>query len=183
MQGWDGSPHSYHDMAIPGVVTPGRGPIVYPFDLCNAILLGCRRQLVEDYRLVLGIVGIQRHEENMSERQLLYIAQRHFEDFGDVEPFAAATGEAQFVDSVTGRPLKAELVLAARRKELSTDKVLPNTREFAPNTKGRLQNTENYCQTQENYCRTRKNFCRTQKNYYISQKHDRTHNYCRTRQN
>ena len=32
---------------------------IYPFDLCKAILLGCRRQLEEDGRLVLGIVVIK----------------------------------------------------------------------------------------------------------------------------
>ena len=47
---------------------------VYPFEFCKAILMGCRRQLVMDGRLVVGIIGIQRREEEMSYESFLQIA-------------------------------------------------------------------------------------------------------------
>ena len=79
--------------------------------------MGCRRQLIEDGRLVLGVTGIQRPEESLSERQLLNIVIRYADEDPDV-PLAAVDQQHKFVDSITGQPLDTELVHAARRKEL-----------------------------------------------------------------
>ena len=49
---------------------------VYPFQLCKAILMGCRRQLVIDGRLTIGICGIQRPEEEMTYEQLCKVIER-----------------------------------------------------------------------------------------------------------
>ena len=78
--------------------------------------MGCRRQLIEDGRLVPGIAGVQRPEENMSERALLNIVLKYADEDPDVQ--LANVAEQQFVDSITGQPLNADLVRAARRKEL-----------------------------------------------------------------
>ena len=43
-----------------------RESAIYPFELCKAILMGCRRQLVMDGRLVVGIIGPPRRAEEMS---------------------------------------------------------------------------------------------------------------------
>ena len=92
---------------------------VYPFQRCRAILMGCRRQLVADGRLVLGIIGIQRPEEQMTDAQLLAMVTRQaiFED--DADPLLAVGGdEVEFRDAITGQPLDPALVRAARREEL-----------------------------------------------------------------
>jgi hypothetical protein len=81
----------------------------YSFKLCTAILMGCRRQLVVDGRLLVGVVGIQRPEEEMTYERLQKVFQRKgiFED--EVGVLAVKTGEAEFCDSVTGQPLDGNL--------------------------------------------------------------------------
>ena len=89
----------------------------YSFELCKSILMGCRRQLIEDGRLVLGVIGIQRPEENLSERQLLNIVIRYADEDPEV-PLAVTDLHHKFTDSITGQPLNTDLVHAARKKEL-----------------------------------------------------------------
>jgi hypothetical protein len=84
----------------------------YSFELCKAILMGCRRQLIDDGRLMVGVVGIQRAEESLSDTQLITIANLHCDE--DVELMAAT--EEMFADSLTGQPLDPEMMHAARRK-------------------------------------------------------------------
>ena len=79
--------------------------------------MGCRRQFVDDGRIVVGVVGIQRSEENLSDKQLVTIANMYLD--ADVELRAAGTqADKSYVDSLTGQPLDPGLVAAARRKEL-----------------------------------------------------------------
>ena len=47
-----------------------------PFKLRKAILMGCRRQLVVDGRLFVGVAGIQRPEEEMTYERLHKVFQR-----------------------------------------------------------------------------------------------------------
>ena len=89
----------------------------YPFELCKAILMGCRRQLIDDGRLALGVIGIQRPEESFSEKQLIHVANLYLDADMDVQA-GLAEKKDQFNDSLTGQPLNADLVRAARRKEL-----------------------------------------------------------------
>ena len=49
------------------------GTAVYTFALCKAILQGFRNQLRVDGRLVLGIVGMQRPEDKMSDVELMKV--------------------------------------------------------------------------------------------------------------
>ena len=88
----------------------------YPFELCKAILLGCRRQLVEDGRLVLGVAGVQRYEERMTDKQL-EAAVRRVVDFEedrtereDLVELNSAEQQTEFRDALTGQVLVPELV-------------------------------------------------------------------------
>ena len=78
---------------------------IYPFKFRKAIFTGCRRQLVMDRRLVEGVVGAQRPEEEMSYE----LVQKAIRRKGIVEDeyvvLAMKAGEAEFCDSVTGQPL------------------------------------------------------------------------------
>ncbi len=47
-----------------------RAAQVYTFALCRAILMGCRKQLIEDERLFIGMVGIQPKDITMSDADL-----------------------------------------------------------------------------------------------------------------
>ena len=85
-----------------------------PFAQAKEIPMGCRRQLIEDGRLVLGVAGVQRLEENMPEIALLNFVLKYADE--DPEVQLASVAEQQFVDSITGQPLNAELACAARRK-------------------------------------------------------------------
>ena len=87
----------------------------YSYELCRAILMGCRRQLIDDGRLVMGVVGIQRAEESFTDKQLIHIANIYLD--ADVDVLAgAAQGSTGFADSLTGQPLNTEMVQAAPRK-------------------------------------------------------------------
>ncbi len=90
---------------------------IYPLGLCKAILRGCRRQLIQDGRLVVGIVGIQHPETAMSDSQLERACARVLSL--EVEQSLLLAGEDEvFKDAITGQPLRPELVRAARRQEL-----------------------------------------------------------------
>ena len=43
---------------------------VYPFALCRAILMGCRRQMLEDERILVGAVGITPKQLKMDDQEL-----------------------------------------------------------------------------------------------------------------
>ena len=71
--------------------------------------------------VVLGIMGVQGPEEQMLDAQLQAIVSRRaiFED--EIEPgplLAVSKDEVEFRDAITGQPLEAALVRAARREEL-----------------------------------------------------------------
>ena len=72
--------------------------------------------------MVLGIMGIQRPEEQMSDAQLQAVVSRRaiFEDDAVTGPplLAASGDEVEFRDAITGQPLETALVRAARREEL-----------------------------------------------------------------
>ena len=91
---------------------------IYPFQLCKAILMGCRRQLVTDGRLTIGIAGIQRPEEEMTYDQLCKVIERKGIFENESELLAVADGEAEFRHALTGQPLESSLVRAARKEEL-----------------------------------------------------------------
>ncbi len=104
-------------MCAGGRVT--RDAAIYPMRLCKAILQGCRRQLQEDDRLTIGVVGIQALDVEESESKL----QRRVEKWHDVrieeEVLAMqAKGETLHRDAITGQALITELVRAARKEEL-----------------------------------------------------------------
>ena len=91
------------------------GTAIFPFGLCRAILHGCRSQLVADGRLVLGVIGIQRPEETMAERELEKLCQKYMTLVIEVN---AVHGEPAFKDAITGQSLRPEMVKAARREEM-----------------------------------------------------------------
>ena len=95
-----------------GSVTAGTA--IYSFGLCKAILVGFRNQLRVDGRLVLGIVGVQRPEETMSDVDLMRIYRAQ----GNEVELDSAEQDEVFTDAITGQRLNAELVRAARREEL-----------------------------------------------------------------
>ena len=85
----------------------------YPMGLCKAIIRGCRAQLREDGRVMIGHVGIlPRESEGWSDDKI----QRKVENLFDMQVEEGPNSE--FKDSVTGQPLVKELVVEARRKEL-----------------------------------------------------------------
>ncbi len=99
-----------------------REAAVYPFRLCRAILQGCRNQLLRDGKLKDGVHGLQGiFDED---------GAKYYDQFtGEVlEGAEAAVAEKVFAvqqqvheaykDSVTGQPLRAELVKAARKLEM-----------------------------------------------------------------
>ncbi len=99
-----------------------REAAVYPFRLCRAILQGCRAQLIKDGKLQDGIFGLQGIFE---EDRALYFDQVTGEMLEGEELRAAERVFAvqqqtheSFRDSVTGQPLRADLVRAARKLEL-----------------------------------------------------------------
>ena len=92
-----------------------KGTAIYPFALCKAILKGFRNQLVADGRLTLGVVGIQRPEETMADKDLERMCSAAM---GQVIEINAVHGEEEFYDSITGQRLRADLVRAARREEM-----------------------------------------------------------------
>lgn len=90
---------------------------IFPFKLCKAILKGYRRQLIEDGRLTLGVVGIQQPETELTDRQieqrccrLLNLEVEH--------QVLLSEGEPQFKDAITGQVLRPDLVREARRREM-----------------------------------------------------------------
>ena len=89
----------------------------FPFKLCKAILKGFRKQLIEDGRLVLGVAGLQRAEEDLSILQLERVAQRSVR-LEDDKALLKLNGDEEYRDSLTGQLLDPKLVQAARRKEL-----------------------------------------------------------------
>ncbi len=99
--------------AVEGSVT--RSTAIYPFALCKAILQGFRNQLVADGRLVLGVVGVQRPEETLKDRELERMCTRALNLIIELNE---AHGEEEFKDAITGQRLRADMVRAARREEL-----------------------------------------------------------------
>jgi hypothetical protein len=87
----------------------------FPFPLCRAILQGCRRQLIVDGRLTLGVVGIQRPEESMEVHQLEKACTKALNMVIEINE---VKGDEAFYDAITGQRLRADLVRAARREEL-----------------------------------------------------------------
>ena len=108
-------PQGGHHVTVSG--KESRRSQFFPFEVCKAILAGFRKQLVEDGRLVIGVAGIQRPEEDLSDVQLERIARRTVVAEDGKELFKVAVDE-EFRDSLTGQLLQPELVRAARRKEL-----------------------------------------------------------------
>ena len=99
-------------MPAAGAVTAGTA--VYTFALCKAILQGFRNQMRVDGRMILGVVGLQRPEESMTDIELLKICQAD----GDTIELNVAEQEERFTDAITGQVLKPDLVRAARREEM-----------------------------------------------------------------
>ena len=99
-----------------------REAAVYPFRLCRAILQGCRNQLLKDGTLKAGMYGLQSKFEEDETRYYDHFTGELLkgEDVVAAERVFAvqrATHEG-FKDSVTGQPLRAELVRVARKLEL-----------------------------------------------------------------
>ena len=88
----------------------------YPSGLCRAILKGCRRQLVADGLVEAGVVGIQDRDAEAEEIQKRCEETLH-EDFERLLNVGSTPG-AKYRDSLTGQPLRPELVREARAKEL-----------------------------------------------------------------
>ena len=91
---------------------------IYPEELCTAILRGCRKQLIEDGRLTIGIVGIQYPERDASDKELQRQCARYISaDVEAMEVLACPAAET-FKDSITRQTLRTDLVKAARREEM-----------------------------------------------------------------
>ena len=112
-EGWCSRAKGGRHRQAEGAVTAGTA--IFPFGLCRAILHGIRRQLSVDGRLVLGVIGIQRPEETMAERELEKLCQKSLNIVIEVN---AVHGEPAFKDAITGQSLRPELVKAARREEM-----------------------------------------------------------------
>ena len=83
---------------------------VYPFKLCKTILRGFRNQLVADGLLIRGVEGLQRPEVNICDAD---------ETLCQLCPMPRAPGQqAEFCDAITGQPLRADMVRAARKDEM-----------------------------------------------------------------
>ena len=83
---------------------------IYPMNLCKAIIQGCRAQLREDGRVVIGHVGILPREcGSWSDKKLEGKAEKLLH-------VKITQNDKEFTDSVTGQPLDADLVREARRK-------------------------------------------------------------------
>ncbi len=83
---------------------------VYPFELCRAILVGCRNQLQKDGIFVAELVGMHAPEEILDILEL----ETNVEQIFNVR----VQGKARYRDEITGQPLIPELVHQARKKEL-----------------------------------------------------------------
>ena len=83
---------------------------VYPFELCRAILVGCRNQLQKDGIFVAELVGMHAPEEILNILEL----ETSVEEIFNVR----VHGKTQYRDEITGQPLIPELVHQARKKEL-----------------------------------------------------------------
>ena len=79
------------------------GTAIYAFALCKAIPQGFRIQLRVDGRLVLGIIGVQRPDETMSDVELMKIYKAQ----GATIELDAAEKEDIFTDAITERRLNA----------------------------------------------------------------------------
>jgi len=99
-----------------------REAAVYPFKLCRAILEGCRDQLMRDGTLKAGMFGLQGKFEEDTVRYFDHLTGEQLEGEDAVAAervFAVQVKEhASYRDSVTGQPLRTELVRAARKLEL-----------------------------------------------------------------
>ncbi len=121
-QGWCSRPQGGKHRVCSGRHT--RLAAVYPLRLCKAILYGCRNQLREDGRYVVGLIGMQpKMEDGMTDAALERRVRRlwNIEVEESVEILKAprdATQQEVFRDDLTGQPLVPELVRAARRREL-----------------------------------------------------------------
>ncbi len=99
-----------------------REAAVYPFRLCRAILQGCRNQLLRDGTLKTGMYGLQGVFEEDQTRYYDHFtgAVLEGENLVAAERVFAVQQKMHegFKDSVTGQPLRADLVRAARQLEL-----------------------------------------------------------------
>jgi len=90
-----------------------RTAALYPVKLYKAIIQGCRAQLREDGRILLGHVGIlPRESDEWSDEKFKSKTEKLLNvqiEKGD---------QQEFKDSVTGQVLVADLVREARRKEM-----------------------------------------------------------------
>ena len=96
------------------VVCSGKRAImaaIYHFDLCRAILVGFRKQMVADGKCRDGFMGMM--AEPWDDMPILHVGMTS----ADVDK-AVQNGEEVFKDDMTGQVLSPELVHAARRKEL-----------------------------------------------------------------
>ena len=99
--GWCSRPEGGQHVACSGMTA--RRAAIFPLQLCRAILVGIRNQMKHDRRVDDTMIG-----------------------FHDVVDEASPTAEVMkidsqngpFFDDITGQPLNAELVRAARQKEL-----------------------------------------------------------------
>ena len=99
-----------------------REAAVYPFRLCRAILQGCRNQLLRDGTLQVGMYGLQGVFEEDQTRYYDHFTGAVLEgtDVVAAERVFSVQQQAHesYKDSVTGQPLRAELVRAARKLEM-----------------------------------------------------------------
>ena len=99
-----------------------REAAVYPFRLCRAILRGFRNQLLKDGTLQTGMYGMQGvfEEDQTKYYDHLTGAVLEGEELAAAEKVFAVQQKIHegYRDSVTGQPLRADLVKAARKLEL-----------------------------------------------------------------
>ena len=99
-----------------------REAAVYPFRLCRAILQGCRNQLLRDGTLQVGMYGLQGVFEEDRTKYYDHFTGAVLEGTDVVAAERVFTVQQQahegYKDSVTGQPLRADLVKAARKLEL-----------------------------------------------------------------
>ncbi len=99
-----------------------REAAIYPFELCRAILRGCRNQLLRDGKLKDGVHGLQNifEEDNVRYYDQLTGEALDASEIAAAEKVFAVHQQAHegYRDSVTGQPLRAELVKAARKLEM-----------------------------------------------------------------
>ena len=91
----------------------------YPFDLCRAILKGCRKQLLVDGHLAVGLIGMQNAVNTLDEQKFDEMCHEVFNVSLETMLAKSDGGKAVYRDALTGQPLRPELVREARKAELA----------------------------------------------------------------